>query len=414
MRRTFDDVCALEGVSLTVGAGEVVGLLGHNGAGKTTAVRLVTGILAPDSGRVRVHGRDPLADGPTIRRTTGVVSATPAVDDRLTARQSLAFVGDVFGVDHVRAGQQAEALLDRLELADRADERVGGFSSGMRQRLALARTVLPEPLLVLDEPTAALDPVASREVRDLLARLAREEGRSVLLCSHHLVEAQQLCDRVIVLDHGRVIADGAPAALAARLGIGRLRLDVDSGDRVVAEAVLADVGTTVEPGVDGQLWVASLADVDVPALVAALVAAGVRVPAPSTAPARRATATSGWPSCTNSPSPLTQQVNQSCGTDPGCPAGAESRPRGEGVGDGSPGGLHRSAIPPRQGRCATPRADATRWPLLAESANATRRRTRQGAACAGSSTDGLGGADCARSGRAARAEARRLATSAWC
>ena len=278
VHRTFGEVRAVDGMSLSVGAGEVVGLLGHNGAGKTTTVRLLTGILAPDAGTVRVQGLDPLVDGPTVRRATGVVSATPAVDDRLTARQNLRFVGEAFGVDRELARQRAAQLLEQLGLADRAEERVAGYSSGMRQRLALARALLPDPpLLLLDEPTAALDPVASRDVRELVARLAREQSHSVLLCSHNLVEAQQLCDRVVVLEHGRVIADGHPATLAAELDIGRLRLQVDVDHHARAAQVLIDQGLPVDRGAAGLLTVTSLAGIDVPSLVAALVAAQVRI-----------------------------------------------------------------------------------------------------------------------------------------
>ncbi|MFW5933691.1 MAG: ATP-binding cassette domain-containing protein, partial [Actinomycetota bacterium] len=163
-------------------------------------------------------------------------------------------------------------------LAERADERVGGYSSGMRQRLALARALLPDPsLLLLDEPTAALDPLASRDVRDLIGRLAHEQERSVLLCSHNLVEAQELCDRVVVLEHGRVIADGPPSQLAAELDIGRLALQVDPDHRELAEQVLAAAGAPYELGAPGRLTATSLAGLDVPTLVAELVAAGVRV-----------------------------------------------------------------------------------------------------------------------------------------
>ncbi len=275
--RTFGEVRALDGVTLTVAPGEVVGLLGHNGAGKTTTVRLLTGILAADDGQVRVHGLDPLTDGTTVRRATGVVSATPAVDDRLTAWQNLRFVGEVFGVDRSVAAERASGLLERFGLQDRADERVAGYSTGMRQRLALARALLPDPpLLVLDEPTAALDPVASRDVRDLLAHLAREEARSVLLCSHNLVEAQRLCDRVVVLEHGRVIADGTPAGLAAELGIGRLRFDVDPADRDRAERQLAASGLSCQPDGSG-LIVTKVAGMDVPKVIADLVRAEVRI-----------------------------------------------------------------------------------------------------------------------------------------
>lgn len=275
--RTFGEVRALDGVTLTVAPGEVVGLLGHNGAGKTTTVRLLTGILAADDGQVRVHGLDPLTDGTTVRRATGVVSATPAVDDRLTAWQNLRFVGEVFGVDRSVAAERASGLLERFGLQDRADERVAGYSTGMRQRLALARALLPDPpLLVLDEPTAALDPVASRDVRDLLAHLAREEARSVLLCSHNLVETQRLCDRVVVLEHGRVIADGTPAGLAAELGIGRLRFDVDPADRDRAERQLAASGLSCQPDGSG-LIVTKVAGMDVPKVIADLVRAEVRI-----------------------------------------------------------------------------------------------------------------------------------------
>lgn len=275
--RAFGDVCALDDVTFSVNQGEVVGLLGHNGAGKTTTVRLLMGILAPDDGQIMVHGLDPLADGPTVRRRTGVVSAIPAVDDRLTAWQNLQFVADVFGVDRTAAAERASVLLDRFGLLDRANERVGGYSSGMRQRLALARALLHEPsLLVLDEPTAALDPIASRGVRDLLAHLAREEDRSVLLCSHNLVEVQRLCDRVVVLEHGRVIAAGTPASLADELGIGRVRFDIELDDRGRAERLLAAVGRPYTR--DGNsLVVARTAGLDVPALIAEFVRADVRL-----------------------------------------------------------------------------------------------------------------------------------------
>jgi ABC-2 type transport system ATP-binding protein len=273
VRRAFGTVQALDGVSLEVGAGEVVGLLGHNGAGKTTTVRLLLGILAPDGGATRVLGRDPLRDGPEVRRSIGLVSATPGVDERLTARQNLDFAARVYGVPD--AGRHDE-LLDRFGLGDRADDRVASFSTGMRQRLALARALLHDPpLLLLDEPTAALDPVVSREVRSTVAQLARE-GRSVLLCSHNLTEAQALCDRVVVLEQGRVIAQGAPPALAAELGLTRLRLAVDPSDRDAARAVARRLGGDAD-GRNGQLVVNGIDTADVPALVAALVAEDVRV-----------------------------------------------------------------------------------------------------------------------------------------
>ena len=275
--RTFGELRALDGVTLSVEAGEVVGLLGHNGAGKTTTVRLLTGILAADAGSVRIHGMDPLVDGPAVRRATGVVSAVPAVDGRLTAIQNLRFVAEVFDVDRDDGERRARELLARFGLSDRAEDEVEGFSSGMRQRLALARALLPDPsLLLLDEPTSALDPVASRDVRDLIERFAGERSRSVLLCSHNLVEVQQLCDRVVILEHGRVIAEGPPATLAAELAVGRLRLEVERAHAPRAGRLLEAAGLPFEAS-GGRIVLTRPGGVDVPDLIAELVAAGVRL-----------------------------------------------------------------------------------------------------------------------------------------
>ncbi len=275
--RTFGELRALDGVTLSVEAGEVVGLLGHNGAGKTTTVRLLTGILAADAGSVRIHGMDPLVDGPAVRRATGVVSAVPAVDGRLTAIQNLRFVAEAFDVDRDDGERRARELLARFGLSDRAEDEVEGFSSGMRQRLALARALLPDPsLLLLDEPTSALDPVASRDVRDLIERFAGERSRSVLLCSHNLVEVQQLCDRVVILEHGRVIAEGPPATLAAELAVGRLRLEVERAHAPRAGRLLEAAGLPFEAS-GGRIVLTRPAGVDVPDLIAELVAAGVRL-----------------------------------------------------------------------------------------------------------------------------------------
>lgn len=277
VERTFGEIRAVDGVSLEVEAGQVVGLLGHNGAGKTTLVRLLTGILAPHGGSVRVLGLDPLTHGPAVRRATGVVSAIPSVDDRLTAWQNLAFVAGVHGLDAAVTDERAAALLERFGLAERAEEQVRGYSSGMRQRLALARALLPDPpLVLLDEPTAALDPVASRDVRELIGELAEGGARSVLLCSHNLVEVQQLCDRVVILEHGRVIAEGPPATLAAELAVGRLRLEVERAHAPRAGRLLEAAGLPFEAS-GGRIVLARPGGVDVPDLIAELVAAGVRL-----------------------------------------------------------------------------------------------------------------------------------------
>ncbi len=277
--RTFGDVTALDRLTLHVRSGEVVGLLGHNGAGKTTTVRMLAGLLAPDDGTVRVAGRDPLIDGPRVRAGLGVLPARPVVDDRLTAAANLRFVAEVHGLPRDGLTARIDAALVRFGLAERGDERVGTFSTGMRQRLSLARVLLPEPpTLLLDEPTASLDPLAARQVRLALRELADDEGRTVVLCTHDLAEAAGLCDRVIVLEHGRIVGQGSPAALAAEHGTGGVLLEVEP-ERAGLAAELAREHTVGDIEVDGtgRVRATGLPREAVPALVAALAERSIAV-----------------------------------------------------------------------------------------------------------------------------------------
>jgi ABC-2 type transport system ATP-binding protein len=178
LSRHFGEVVAVDHLELEVYPGEVFGFLGHNGAGKTTTVRLLNGVLAPDGGTVRVLDLDPVDDGPALRRRTGVLTETPSLDERLTGRENLEIYAELYDVLRAKVPGRVSFLLETFELDHRADDKVGGYSRGMKQRLALARALLHEPeILFLDEPTAGLDPVATRRVHDMVTRLSHKEQR---------------------------------------------------------------------------------------------------------------------------------------------------------------------------------------------------------------------------------------------
>jgi ABC-2 type transport system ATP-binding protein len=227
LTRRFGEKNAVDDLSLEVQAGEIFGFLGHNGAGKTTTIRLLNGVLDPTSGHSRVLGLDPQTDGPALRARTGVLTETPSLDERLTARENLTIYADLYNVPLSTVAGRVDSLLTEFELADRAGDKVSAYSRGMKQRLALARALLHKPeVLFLDEPTSGLDPIAARHVNSLVERLARREGCTVFLSTHNLVEAQKLCDRVAVMDHGRLVALGTPAELAARY-VKRLEVELE-------------------------------------------------------------------------------------------------------------------------------------------------------------------------------------------
>jgi ABC-2 type transport system ATP-binding protein len=280
LTRRFGDVVAVDHLSLEVYPGEVLGFLGHNGAGKTTTVRLLNGVLAPDDGAARVLGLDPLAEGPALRRRTGILTETPSLDERLTGRDNLEIYAELYDVPRTELPNRVETLLEAFELADRADEKAGGYSKGMKQRLALARALLHRPdLLFLDEPTAGLDPVAARRVHEMITQLSHEQHHTVFLCTHNLVEAQHLCSRVAVLEHGHLVALGTPAELARRYGRSqRLEIEVAPDGGPTAASILRNVLGSIQLTQEGNTFSVVGADREaIPGLVAALVAAGVRV-----------------------------------------------------------------------------------------------------------------------------------------
>lgn len=213
--RKSSTVTALDGVDLVIPAGEVHGLLGPNGAGKTTLCKILSTVLLPTSGQASVRGHDVVRETAAVRRIIGIVfGGERGLYTRLTARQNLEFWAAMYGLRGRTLRRRVEAMLGQIGLADRADDRVEGFSRGMKQRLHLARGLIGDPQVVLlDEPTTGMDPVAAREFRSLVGGL-RDDGRTVLLTTHDMAEAEAVCDRVTLIDNGRVLATERPAALS--------------------------------------------------------------------------------------------------------------------------------------------------------------------------------------------------------
>ncbi len=276
----FADVTAVDALTLSVSAGEIFGVLGHNGAGKTTTVRLLNGILAPSEGSMRVLGLDPILDGPQLRRKTGVLTETPSLDERLTARENLAFSAAMYDVRPDEVSRRVGQMLETFDLSLRADDKVGGFSKGMKQRLALARALIHHPdLLFLDEPAAGLDPVATRQLHELIQQMSRYEKRTVFLCTHNLDEAERLCDRVAVMEKGRLVAVGTPTELRRKLGRALdLELEVAPVYISTALAILSkQPGFQSRQESQGRIIVQGAQRDQIPALVSTLVAASVPV-----------------------------------------------------------------------------------------------------------------------------------------
>jgi len=273
VRRRFGDVVGLADLSLVAPAGSVTVLLGPNGSGKTTAVRTITGALGVDAGSVRVFGLDPTVEGEDVRRRCGMVSAKPALYDRLTGRDNLRYAADIW-----RLGPTApiEASAARFGIDEALDLRVGGYSTGMKTRLALARAVLADPeLLLLDEPTSGLDPESSHAVLRLIDEMAAE-GKTVVMCTHLLLEAEGLADQVVMLEQGRDLLSGSPAELVAHYWP-RPCVFLDAQDRAGLDraATLAGVMAFERNGGGATVELDDLGRV--PDLVAALASAGVRL-----------------------------------------------------------------------------------------------------------------------------------------
>ena len=280
LKKRYGETEALAGVSFSVPAGTILGLLGPNGAGKTTAVRILTTLAQPDAGTGTVAGIDVVKHPHEVRRHIGVAAQDATLDPLLTGRQNLVLVGELSDMGRASSRTRAAELLERFELTDAADRVMKGYSGGMRRRLDLAASMMTRPpVLFLDEPTTGLDPVSRQHVWDAIRELVGE-GVTVLLTTQYLEEADELASQIVVIDHGRVIADGTPMELKQASRIGAPGSDVvgaigrRGGRRwqplVAGEVWVSEDGRHLSAGVDASTGLATV-------VVRALDAAGVLV-----------------------------------------------------------------------------------------------------------------------------------------
>jgi ABC-2 type transport system ATP-binding protein len=279
LKKRYGETQALDGVSFSVPAGTILGLLGPNGAGKTTAVRVLTTLAQPDAGTATVAGIDVVHHPADVRRHIGVAAQDATLDPLLTGRQNLVLVGELSDMGRAASRARASELLDRFELTFAADRVLKGYSGGMRRRLDLAASMMTRPpVLFLDEPTTGLDPVSRQRVWETIRELIGE-GATVLLTTQYLEEADELASRIVVVDHGRVIADGTPLELkeASRSAHLEVTLSESSAAAIAAiaplvagEVTVSEDGRRLSAGVDASTGLAT-------AVVRALDAAGVFV-----------------------------------------------------------------------------------------------------------------------------------------
>jgi len=252
LRKSFGEKTVLDGIDLTVQQGTILALLGPNGAGKTTAVHLLTTYLRPDAGEIRIAGQDPARNPQAVRRAIGVTGQFSAVDGYLTGRENLMLMADLHLLPKKDGRRRAEDLLERFELTEAGDKPAQTYSGGMKRKLDLAMTLVGNPKVIfLDEPTTGLDPRSRRTMWDIIRGLVAE-GTTILLTTQYLDEADELADRVAVLDGGRIVAEGTPAELKARIPGGHIELtfadhaELDAAALVLAPTARDDEALTLQ------------------------------------------------------------------------------------------------------------------------------------------------------------------------
>ena len=281
LRKSYGDIKALDGVTFSVREGEIFGLLGPNGAGKSTTVRVLVTLTLPDDGTATVGGHDVVREAGAVRRAIGYVPQESGIDRRATGRENLLLQGRVYGMHGADLRSRIEELLEVVGIADAADRTVDGYSGGMRRRLDIALGLVHRPrVLFLDEPTTGLDPEARVAMWSEVGRLAAQESLTILLTTHYLEEADELAGHLAIVSQGRVVAEGTPDELKARLSGDAVHVELANGRVDDARRVLERAGAPVETALgDGRTLISRVAEGGqaLPGLLSALSSAGIAV-----------------------------------------------------------------------------------------------------------------------------------------
>ncbi len=244
LTKRFGDFTAVDGISFEVGHGEIFAFLGPNGAGKTTTIKMLTTLLVPTSGTIRMNGADPTRDQAAVRRSFGIVFQDQSLDDELTAEENLELHGVLYGVPTSLRKKRIDELLELVDLQDRRKSFVKTFSGGMKRRLEIARGLLHHPkILFLDEPTLGLDPQTRNHMWDYAKKLAASEGITVFFTTHYMQEAERAADRIAIIDHGKIVAHGTAEALKAQTSTASLE---DAFLALTGKAIRAEEGSAAE------------------------------------------------------------------------------------------------------------------------------------------------------------------------
>jgi len=278
LQKTFSSIKAVDGLSFEVEEGEVFGLLGSNGAGKTTTIRILASLLSPTGGTARVCGFTVNDQPSKVRERVGILTENPSLYERLTAFENMDFFAKAYGVSsQAERNQRIHQVLDFFGLWDRRADKVAHFSKGMKQKLAIARTLVHNPpVLLLDEPTAGLDPKSAKEVRDMITRLSRDEDRAILLCTHRMEDAEKLCDDAVIVNKGRSVAYGSPELLRQKTSVSPvLEVILKKADAKVVESIRHSISSEAVE-VDGPKLLVTIDDVEsaAPEIVRTIVQAG--------------------------------------------------------------------------------------------------------------------------------------------